>query len=329
MAKLLSEEILVLHGNYIETFTSYDVTTRIFTLAASGYPTVSSATFWEYAVSDDISYLTPLSEAATIDYPMSSSPAPLDVAPLKMVSLLNAGTDATHLVVFSNGEMHQLDLASKTFKQLARIADDARLLSTEFPRATWSHAYDAETHSVMSVVVGASNAYTVKTDLTTGTVGEYLPMIFAVESPSDGFSSQTFIGGHMAKYADDVSSRFTVVQMSQPNVGFDQINFVDTTTGQLEDKPIANMMEDAMYFECTGLMCDSQRTSVYDAANKRFIFQAHEEKEDSYGTALYSYYYDVAKVTGLGWWYATELIPSDKYPNWGMSGFQLVDIIVQ
>ncbi len=325
--KLLPESVLVTHGNFIETFTSFDESTRIFTLAAADYPSVSSATFWEYRVSEDISSLTAVSEAVVISYPVSSSPAPLNIAPLKMVRILNAGVDATHLAMFSNGEIHVLDIASRQFKQIARIASDEALLSTAYPRSTWSHAYDPDTHSVWSVVFAASNAYAVSTNLATGLVSDYVPLTIAAESPGDGFSSQTFINAHMVKYLDDEAPRFTTVMMSLENVGFDQINFVNTATGVMEDEPQANMMEDAVFFQCSGLMCDSQRTSVYDAQNKRIIFQAHIQASDDVGTALYAYQYDV-NVNGKGYFYKYDLITTGEYPMWGMSGFQLVNYVL-
>jgi len=88
----------------VVTYTTFDEDTRAVTVLAENYPSVAKATFWKSTINDYANASTPVVTAVTIPYPVSSSPFPLDVAPLQVSRLLLVG-GGRQVVIFTNGEV--------------------------------------------------------------------------------------------------------------------------------------------------------------------------------------------------------------------------------
>ena len=147
-----------------ETYTAFDSATRTFIVVAADYPEAGGATFWTSTVSDDISSVTPVDQDVYINYPASSSPYPLNVAPLKLSRIQHLGNNRV-LCVFTNGEIHTVDIPNKSLQIRARLNTDEQLLSAANPHAIWSHVFDKESNAMWSVVTAGTPAYLVKTDI--------------------------------------------------------------------------------------------------------------------------------------------------------------------
>ena len=147
----------------------------MYSVAIADYPEAGKATFFVSQINDDVSAATPKYESVTLTYPVSSSPYPLNVATLKMTRMIN-GPNGNTLVMFTNGEIHQLDLDNKQFKKVSSIFSDADLLSPSFPHASWAQLYDAPSNKLFSVLTSSNNAYLVTTDMNTLVTSEKLQL---------------------------------------------------------------------------------------------------------------------------------------------------------
>ena len=220
-----------------ETYSAYDSETRTFVVAAADYPQAGGATFWISTINDDITSTTPIYSDVYIKYPDSSSPSPLNVAPLRLSRIHHLG-ESRILAVFTNGEIHSLDIANKAFKVRARLNTDDQLLSEAYPHATWSHVYDKENNALWSVVTAGTPAYLQKTDMTTFEVSSrtqmHLPKSLKFDmNLQNSFSPETFLSAHVVKVNSTAPSQLMVTLESLDDVGFDLITFLDTTTGDL------------------------------------------------------------------------------------------------
>jgi len=218
-----------------ETYTAFDSATRTFIVVAADYPEAGGATFWTSTVSGDISSVTPVDQDVYIKYPASSSPYPLNVAPLKLSRIQHLGNNRV-LCVFTNGEIHTVDIPNKSLQIRARLNTDEQLLSAAYPHATWSHVFDKESNALWSVVTAGTPAYLVKTDIESFKVSDRIEMalpkslIFDINH-QDSFSPETFINAHMVKVNSTAPAQLMVALESLDNIGFDEITFLDTKTG--------------------------------------------------------------------------------------------------
>jgi len=258
----------------LETFSSYVDSTRMYTVAIADYPEEGKGTFFVSQINDDVSAATPKYESITLTYPDSSSPFPLNVAKLHISRVINGPNDVT-LVLFTNGEVHQLDLDNKQFKKVTNLLSDADLLSVDFPHNSWSQVYDPASNILFSVITSDDNAYLVQTNMNTLTTSPKLKLILPHGiNRENQFSPETFINMHMTPYGP------AVFMESLNNIGFDEINVIDTVTGQL-NYISANLMERSILLACADhLDCDELRNSVWVPDSNSFYFQGHLVNDD-------------------------------------------------
>lgn len=305
-----------------ETFTAYDEESRSFIVIASDYPKTAGATIWLSTLNKDITVATPVIKELQIDYPTSSAPFPLNVVHLK-VSRVLYGKGGVIYVTFTNGEIHSLDITNKVFKRLLSVISDSAILSNSYPAASWSQVYDPTQNVIWSVVTQGVNAFLVKSDMATLTASEWLPLI-QVQGMDSGFAVETFLNMHMIQLEDDVPAKLVLTMESLPDLGFDEIVWVDTTTGQLENI-VANLMEYNVLLECSNPMeCDMLRVSAFDPVTKKFYFQGHLLDAEGMETlSLFYVYFFKSKITGT--WEAT--VDPAAMVDYGYSGYQYVQII--
>lgn len=244
-----------------EVFTAYNGKSRNYLVVASGYPRVDAGTFWLSNLNNDVTVATPIFKEVTVSYPISSAPYPLNYARL-VLNRVHITPDDRILVTFNNGEVHVLDLASKTFKKVFSTIPDSELLSNSYPHATWSETIDTETNSLWSIVRQGTKAFAVNTKLDDYTVGKWLPLT-QVQGIHEEFSPDTFINAHMVQ-VQGAPTRLVIMIESLDDVGFDEIVYVNTETGELENL-YANLMEYDILLYCqNNLECDKKRVSAYD-----------------------------------------------------------------
>ena len=166
-----------------------------------------------------------------------------------------------------------------------------------------------------------------KTDLRTLQTSEWVQLTIAAQSPKDGFAPESFINAHMVTLPD-TPAQLVVVMESLDDVGFDEISFVNVTSGVLSRYPQANLMEDSIIFMCSSSdQCDKNQVSAIDSVNNVLYMQANTMDQSTGETkiALYSYTYTCGKV-GQCVWIANVNLDSTYYPTYGYSGYQFVTI---
>lgn len=301
-----------------ETYTAYDEKSRSFLVVAAEYPRIDSATFWVSTLNNDVTVAKPVHVEVTIDYPVSSSPFPLSVVHLK-ISRVFFGLNGI-FVSFSNGEIHSLDLSGKVLKKLTSIIPETEILSNSYPRSSWSQVYDSDSNSVWHVITQGSNAFVTKLNLADLTTTEWV----ALKQPQgihEDFAPDTFLNAHMLKFDENEPARLAITIESLDDVGFDEILFVDTTTGQLSNI-CANLMEYNVVLQCSNpLECDKKRVSTFDPIDKKIYFQGHAVGSDgSTSLTMFYVYFFTSHITGK---LETTVAPAFS-AIYGYSGFQFV-----
>jgi hypothetical protein len=282
-----------------ETFTSFNEATRELVTVGADYPRTASATFWTSKLANDLSSATASAvNNVEIAYPAATSPFPLNVLHLKLTRIFHSA-DGTLFGVYENGEIHIIDLVNKQSKMVVRMTSDDRLLGVEYPTATWAHAYDPDTNTLSSVFMGGVNAYYVQTNLATMKVSDWVQMAMP-QGANSGFSPETFVNAHIMKPYPGASSEFVVLLESFAELGFDQINYVNVTSGQMIPWEF-NLMEYNIEFSCGNVMeCDKKRNSAWDPVGQMLYFQAHDATDK---TSL---------LNRMGW--TTSVLDSSYYP---------------
>jgi hypothetical protein len=305
-----------------EVFTAFDENSRVFVTVAADYPQAQSMTVWASTVSAEIDVAYPVVAGAVVAYPVSSSPYPLNVMPLK-ISRLICGPDGVSYVTFTNGEVHRIDPSTGAFTLVASIVPDALQLGTTHPYATWGQVYDAASNSLFSVVFGANEAYLATTSLATFTTAPYLPLINPGTGPMKLFAPDTFINAHMLDLPDG-SRRLMLCTESLDNVGFDQMNFVNMTSGQLEG-PVENLMSDAnIILSCDEAVyqCDKWRVSTWDASTSTLWFQGHfQDPNEGPVVKMFGLTFELIRETGRLGYYINS---APAYISYGYTGYQFV-----
>jgi hypothetical protein len=300
------------------SFTAFDEKTRSMYTVAVDFPTVAQCVFWKSTISATSDSASPVLSNVQIDYPVSRSPSPMDVAHLELARIF-VGPNSRLFAAFTNGEIHLVDLEAKTFTFLYSLISDELQLGVTHPHLTWGHVFDAESNKLWSVIYAANQAYHTSSDLDAKTMAPWTLMAMPKGSNS-GFAPQTVINMHMTK-VDNGPAKVMVIMESLDNVGFDQISFLDTTTGQLDCKE-CNLMDADIVFECQmGInTCDLWRVSAWDPVYKRLYYQAHTNEGD---TVMATTGFDTAINGALTWWTNKSANPMP----FGLSGFQWVPFV--
>lgn len=227
---------------------------------------------------------TPIVSNKQVPYPVSSSPDPLNYIALKLAKVIS-GPDGLLLGVFSNGEVHEIDLIGARFNLLHRLVSDERAKDVSNPITQFSHAFDHGRNGLWSVISAGMFAYMVFTDFNTKTVGEWQQLSANMKlDPGEGavetdFSPETFINAVMVDKQDGQQPEVLLQLESLNNVGFDLLTFVNHTSGEFTG-PVYNLMNYQLVFKCQSYNCDKDRLSAYDPGSKTVWFQAHIDSQD-------------------------------------------------
>lgn len=286
-----------------------------------------------------------IGDEVVFTYPVSSSPSPLNIMPLEVARVV-LGPQNTPLVIFTNGEVHSLDMTTGSFTLKHRLISDAQALGVSFPAATTAQVYDPASNVLYSVLTAGMYAYLATTAFETHS-GHVLPQqqpsswleldagMFldpGVDAVTTDFSTQTFTNALLIRL-DDTSARDTAAQdTAEPRVlltaqslndaGFDQLLFVNLTTGKMDAGPVQSLMDYDMVFKCQPNNCDLNRVSTYDRVSGRLFYQAHMAGSDPNtvgNIAMGEIGFSKSHVTD-GWtWYVQTV--SDDAP-FGYNAFQ-------
>lgn len=300
-------------------FTTFNNASRVFTTVITDYPRVATCTFFTSSINNDANASTPLITNLLVKYPVSLSPAPLNDAHLVMSRILldNVGN---MFAVFSNGEVHTVDLTTGTFTFSYKLIPDSNQLSANFPYASWGHVYDTDNNVMWSVLWSGNNWYSCMSSLSTKIVSNWTLMAMP-QGDKSGFSPETLINMHYLKLQASKPAYIVVLLESLDNVGFDQVNYLNTRTGQLEYLE-SNLMSDGIVFECNTNMndCDKWRVSAYDPVYNRLYFQGHSPTGEVHLNVMG---FSTNVNTGALNWY-TNILESIWF---GYSGFQWVGFL--
>lgn len=317
----------VVEERQFDTFSAWDPATKTFTTVAAEYPRQSTLTLWTSTVSGtslDTMEATPVISALEVAYPISSSPAPLNNIKLVLAKVIQ-GPNGGLLAIFTNGEVHALDVKTGTFSLLHKLIADSRALEVDFPSTSSAHVFDFDRNGMWSVVSAGINAYVVFTDFTTKTVGDWVQMNANMlldpgkDAVETDFSPEFFINAMMVEAADNKGKRLLLQLESLNDVGFDMLTFVNTTTGVFEG-PEYNLFPEGIVFECQSFNCDMKRVSAFDPVSKTIWFQGHVSTGDNEGNiCINQLTFETTPVAGIASWYvATPNIDAD----FGFTNFQ-------
>jgi hypothetical protein len=204
----------------IESFTAYDEETRTFYVAAVDYPEVSQCTFWQSTISADTMSTTPVVTELTVQYPVSKSPAPLNVAHLQLSRLILANGQL--YATFLTGEVHQVDLKEGSFNYMYSLISAESQLSEIHPYMTWGHVFDSSKNVMWSVAMGAADAFLMSSSFQTREVSAWIKMAMP-QGDNSGFSPETIVNMHMATLTEGEAPQVMVIMESLHNLGFDEV----------------------------------------------------------------------------------------------------------
>lgn len=315
----------------VRTFTTYDESSRTITVLADHYPSAASATFWVSTLNEFVNVSTPALTEVTIQFPVSRSPFPLDVAPLQISRMLNIG-NGKRVAIFTNGEVHEIDLVNKQFTFLYSLISDEKQLSVSFPAFVSGHVYDASTDRIWSIVEEENQFYAMSSQVTAA--GYDVSPWVQLKLPSNmlqivAFSPESTMNMH-AVVAQDGGPVKILVQIASitNNAGFDLIVFVDTESGQLSEYPSGNMMSENCMFLCDATNmhdCDFWQNSAWDQVHRTLYFQGHyiDPQSGQPTTKMFYLTFDDNKINGnLTWYFNTY----EEMP-FGIAGFQYVSFV--
>lgn len=310
-----------------DVFTAFDKQKSVYTTVAVNYPQSQYVTVWTSSVSGtDAQSMAakPILEAVQIKMPLSSGPAPLNFAPMKLTKIVS-GPAGSVLAVFANGEVHELDAEKGTFTLLHKLISDEQALSIRNPSTLHGHVFDEERNGLWSVVNADMSAYLVFTDFKTNKVGELVQMDAGmklspgVDSVTTDFSPEWFVNALMVDIGDGHGSQLMVqLQSVSDSVGFDQLSFVNTTSG-LMTGPEKNMMNDNIVMQCQSFNCDLLRLSAYDPATKTVYWQGHSRVAGSEGDIVFAGLHFTTSKNDKPTWYVNIPRPNADF---GYAGFQ-------
>lgn len=204
-----------------ESFTAFDSATRTVYVAAADAPELSYCTVWQSTISGAVDAATPVFKQVQMKYPISASPAPLNVAHLEL-SRIVVGPSSRLFAIFTNGEVHEMDLAKGTFSFAYALVSDELQLGVTHPYMTWGHVYDSDARIMWSVAMAASDAYLMSSSLESGNKTSWIKMAMP-QGDNSGFSPETIINMHMVK-VDNGPAKVLVMMESLANTGFDQVS---------------------------------------------------------------------------------------------------------
>lgn len=306
-----------------QVFTAFCAHKRNFFVVVDNYPSANSLTAWVSTISNNADKATPVATAVQIEYPDSGSPTPLNVITPKISRILHV-PDQGLMVIFTNGEAFILDIQNKQFEKRFSLITQEDLYGVTHPYATWAQTIDAAPNVLHSFIFAASNVYLVATDLSTGKVGQYIgPLKMpGTQDTTTGFSPQTLINAHMIEL--NGTNNLLMAMESLDSVGFDELNFVNTTSGELLG-PIYNLMDDNILLMCQSYACDKWRNSVYDPVGQTLYFQGHLYSESEPEKLVLSAMVLVSNhLTGTKYW----VINSEWQDlNFGYTGMQWVPFV--
>ena len=230
--------------------------------------------------------------------------------------------------------MHEVDFANNKFTFLYNLIPSDKQLSPSFPSFVSGHVYDASRDLIWSIVEVDNHFFSMSSSVTLGKVNDWvqmtLPMNIAVNMlPIVQFSPESAINMYAIVVEEGGPVKIMAVIASVcNNAGFDMMLFLDTETGQLDERPSGNLMYENLMLLCDSTNmhdCDFWTTSAWNAALKTLYFQAHYIDPSSAEETTYMAYlgFDNNQVNGNLTWYFNRY---GQVP-YGLQGFQYVRFI--
>ncbi len=310
-----------------DVFTAYDKDSKTYSTVAVDFPTRGTLTVWTSSISGtDAGSMkaTPILSGVQINVPLPSGPAPLNINPLKLSKVVS-GPNGGLLAIFTNGEVHVLDVNNKQFTLLHKLISDERALAVDHPTTRHGHVFDSERNGLWSIVSGGMFSYVIFTDFKTNSVGEWLQLDANMKldpganAVTTDFSPEWFINAMMVDAGDGKGNQLMVeIQSVSDDVGFDLLTFVNTTSGLLNG-PVYNLMNYEIVLQCQSYNCDTQRNSAYDPVSKSVYFQGHSESISTAGNIVIGALgFDILK-NGMPSYYVWQPNPNADF---GYVGYQ-------
>ena len=308
-----------------QVFTAFDSASRTFYVVVDNFPTANKMTAWASTISAKADAATPVYTAVTMTYPDSSSPAPLNVLTPAIARVLFSDSVGGLTVIFQNGEVHSVDLAAKTFTKQLMLITPEDLYSVAHPFATGAQVVDAGNGVLQSFIFSASNTLLSTVDLATKKV---LTTVGPLDMPgtqdaTTGFSPESLIHAQIVNLgasadAGEEQTGLLLQMESLPTTGFDELNFVNTTSGAFVG-PVYNLAEDNLFLECFSYNCDKWRTMAYDEADQTVYFQAHLEIGNSPAQVVLAAMVYVKSLSGgRSYWIVNPTVENLSFGYTGM-----------
>jgi hypothetical protein len=280
---------------------------RAYTASAADYPFGGVDSYWVSSLNAFANASTPVHTNVIIAHPDASANHPGSMTVRRLFSLPDGRTAA----IFTDGSVHEVDLSEQKYKKLFSLTS-----ATSFPAAI-TDAHVVVGNVLKSFVKDSQGmSYLITTDLSTNTVSAPVKLTYP-----RGANNETPIAAFMTSPADGIADKLTVLLAGQ----FDQINYVDETTGVMTTVQSDLMEASGAVFACDeGIKeCDFWRTSAYDPVNHILYYQAHYMNGDVAENVVYKMGFSQNKVSGE---YYPYINPAMSPMSFGFGGFQWVAI---
>lgn len=298
-----------------ETYTAYSESSRLFASVAADYSVGGVDSYWMHKISNDILSTIPVYTNVMIAHADTSPDNP---GTTHVVRILFAPNDQL-VALFSDGTIHNVDLENKNYNQIGSLY--STFTSNSHLSMTYAHVFDGNTLKSFVLNNEDGNTYLVKVDfVSTNTITVSQPLKITYLK---GMELVTPINALMISSNDNEPLQLTVVLAGS----FDQINYVNETTGEVIAL-LTNMYESAMaVFECyeSTKDCDFWTTAGYDRLNHLLYIQAHvHDSSGTSSTTMLKVGFTQSKINQQ--WY--PYVNTAMWPmNFGYSGYQYVAMV--
>jgi hypothetical protein len=295
-------------------WTAYNPANRHYTVAVQDYPGTGLDTFFVVEINEDITSATPVISNVVVGHP-DGKVGDAGKMTLSKIFLDAAGNT---VVLFEDGSLYSLDLATKSYVLLANIHSGGSLKEP----VSITKAQILENNILRSVLYDSKNyvSYLVRTDLSTSPPTVSAPL--QLQPLRGTFAPETPFAAHFIVDPNTKVSNLAILYHGN----FDQILAVDETTGvQTEimndvnaDQPVPIEFQcDAPVKECDYLWS----TTAYDPASNKIYFQIHQVTDESNLAYIYNVAYYENRATEK--WY--PIADPNVQMTFGYYGYQFIN----
>lgn len=296
-------------------WTAYHPPSRVFTVAVQDYPGVGLDTFFQVTINADVTAAQVKVSNVIMGHPDGVPGNPGSLTLQRVV----ADNDGQILVLFSDGSLHRVDFAQRSYAKVADVLGGS-ITSDDKLVLTVAHVVDTASNALKSIAYAPATSlyYVVSTDLSTFAVSTPVQLV-----PAKGkLGPMSIIAAHMMLEPNTNVRQLAVVYAGS----FDWIAWVNEATGE-QTELVSDLYEASSTspceFECYegAKDCDTKwATSAYDGATNTLYFQTHQVEGDLSSAYIYQVQFLQNRATKV----FSPYVQPDVLMTFGYSGYQWV-----